>query len=50
MSKIAPLAKADLPQGSPLSLILYLFFNLNWVEGVMNKNKGSLAFINNFTI
>lgn len=43
------LAHTGFPQGSPLSPILYLFFNSNLVTGVINKNKGSLAFINNFT-
>ncbi len=43
------LAQAGLPQGSPLSPILYLFFNAELVQGVINKNKGSIAFIDDFT-
>ncbi len=48
-STITSLTQAGLPQGSPLSPILYLFFNSDLVTGVINKNKGSLAFIDNFT-
>ena len=44
-SGISLLPQAGVPQGSPLSPILYLFFNADLVEGVINKNKGSLAFI-----
>ncbi len=44
------LAQARLPQGSPLSPILYLFFNAELVQGVINKNKGSIAFIDDFTV
>lgn len=43
------LDQAGLPQGSPLSPILYLFFNADLVQGVINKNKGSIAFIDDFT-
>lgn len=43
------LEQAGLPQGSPLSPILYLFFNSDLVQGVINKNKGSIAFIDDFT-
>ena len=32
-----------------MSPILYLFFNSDLVTGVINKNKGSLAFIDDFT-
>ncbi len=48
-STITSLAQAGLPQGSPLSPILYLFFNSDLVTGVINKYKGSLVFILNFT-
>lgn len=39
---------AGLPQGSPLSPILFLFFNADLVEGPINKNKGSFAFIDDY--
>ena len=48
-SIITALEQAGLPQGSPLSPILYLFFNSNLVQGVINKNKDSIAFIDDFT-
>lgn len=48
-SKQATLHDAGLPQGSPLSPILFIFFNANLVEGVINKNKGSIAFIDDYT-
>lgn len=38
-----------LPQGSPLSPILYLFFNSDLVCSVINKNKGAIAFIDDYT-
>ena len=47
-SKTAALNQAGLPQGSPLLSILYLFFNSDLVQGVINKNKGSIAFIDDF--
>lgn len=46
---IISLAQAGLPQGSPLSPILYLFFNSDLITGVINLKKGSLAFIDDFT-
>lgn len=38
-----------LTQGSPLSPILFLFFNADLVSSVINKNKGAIAFIDDFT-
>ena len=43
------LEHAGLPQGSPLSPILFLFFNADLIQGPINKNKGSIAFIDDFT-
>lgn len=40
---------AGLPQGSPLSPILFLFFNADLVKSVINKNKGVFVFIDDFT-
>lgn len=48
-SKTTALDQAGLPQGSPLSPILYLFFSSDLVKGVIDKNKGSIAFIDDFT-
>ena len=43
------LPQAGLPQGSPLSPILFLFFNADLVQSVINTHKGSIAFIDDFT-
>ncbi len=43
------LQDAGLPQGSPLSPILFLFFNANLVKNVINKNTGAVAFIDDHT-
>lgn len=40
---------ARLPQGSPLSPILFLFFIADLVKSVMNKSKGVIAFIDDYT-
>ena len=38
------------PQGSPLSSMLYLFFNADLVERDITGREGSIAFINNYTV
>lgn len=38
----------ELPQNSQLSPILYLFFNLDLVYSIINKNKKVILFINNY--
>ena len=38
------------PQGSPLSPILYLFFNADLVEREITDREGSVAFIDNYTV
>ena len=43
------LDQVGLPQGSLLLLILNLFFNIKLVQGIINKNKESIAFIDDFT-
>jgi len=43
------IAHAGIPQGSPLSPILYVFYNANLVEGRINKGGGSIGFIDDFT-
>ena len=48
-TKLTALEHAGLPQGSPLSPILFLFFNADLVQGPINKNKGSIAFIDDYT-
>ena len=39
-----------MPQGSPLSLMLYLFFNIDLVEREIINREGLVTFINNYTI
>ena len=46
---VSSLPHARLPQGSLLSPMLYLFLNSNLIRSVMNKNKGSIAFIDDYT-
>ncbi len=46
---VCSLAHAGLPQRSPLSSILYLFFNSDPIRSVINKNKGAIAFIDDYT-
>lgn len=47
--KVVALPQAGLSQGSLLSPILYLFFNSDLVQEVINKNKGSMGFIDDYT-
>jgi hypothetical protein len=43
------LPQAGLPQGSPLSPILFLFFNADLVQQNINNNGGSIAFVDDYT-
>ena len=43
------LPQAGLPQGSPLSPILFLFFNANLVQNEITDRQGSLAFVDDFS-
>lgn len=45
----AALHNAGLPQGSPLSPILYIFFNADLVASVINKSKGTIIFVDDFS-
>ena len=42
------LLQAGLPQGSPLSPILFLFFNADPVQHRLNANGGSMAFVDDY--
>ena len=48
-SEITNLQHAGLPQGSPLSPILFLFFNADLVRGHINRNRGSIAFVDDYS-
>lgn len=43
------LAIPGLPQGSPLSPILFLFFNADLVQNVINSHQGSMAFVDDYS-
>ena len=38
-----------LPQGSLLSPLLFLFFNVDLVKSVINKNWGAITFVDNYS-
>jgi hypothetical protein len=43
------LPQAGLPQGSPLSPILFLFFNADLVQQRIDSHGGAVAFVDDFT-
>lgn len=48
-SQQVTLDDARLLQRSPLSQILFLFFNIDLVKSIINKNKETIAFIDDYT-
>ena len=43
------LENAGLPQGSPLSPLLFLFLNVNLLKSVINKNRSAIAFVDDYS-
>jgi hypothetical protein len=48
-SALRELPQAGLPQGSPLSPILFLFFNAHLVQSRIDSNGGSIAFVDDYS-
>ena len=49
VSPTQSLPQAGLPQGSPLSPILFLFFNADLVQHKIDDNEGSIAFMDDYS-
>jgi len=48
-SPVQDIAHAGIPQGSPLSTLLYVFYNANLVQGRFEKSGGSIGFIDDYS-
>jgi hypothetical protein len=48
-SETLPIAQAGIPHGSPLSPILYIFYNANLVEQPIHKTQGALGFADDYS-
>jgi hypothetical protein len=48
-AEVSQLEQAGLPQGSPLSPILFLFFNADLVQQRIDQNGGAVAFVDDYT-
>lgn len=48
-SEVVSLPQAGLSQGSPLSLVLFSFFNADLVQRQIDANGGAIAFVDDYT-
>jgi len=48
-SEMIQIDQAGIPQGSPLSPILYIFYNANLVEQPIDKTQGALGFVDDYS-
>jgi hypothetical protein len=48
-AEVSQLEQAGLPQGSPLSPILFLFFNADLVQQRVDQNGGAVTFVDEYT-
>ena len=48
-SPVQDIEHAGISQGSPLSPILYVFYNANLMQGHINKSGGSIGFIDDYS-
>jgi hypothetical protein len=48
-SKVSELEQAALPQGSPLSPILFLFSNVDLMQQRIDQNSRAIAFVDDYT-
>jgi hypothetical protein len=47
-SEVSPIEYAGIPQGSPLSPLLYVYYNADLVEWKIDKDGGALGFMDDF--
>jgi hypothetical protein len=48
-SDVSEITYPGLPQGSPLSPILYIFFNAGLVEEIFGEKQGAIGFVDHYT-
>jgi hypothetical protein len=49
-SVVSPIKYAGIPQGSPLSLLLYVFYNADLVEWKIDRDGGAISFVDDFNV